>query len=221
MAAFVIAAFIVALAYMSATTSTILSPSCKALSIDSKNYPLTENGFSYACGLQSTSDGRLRISLNNYHFADGNAIQWQCSGAVLNGSASCSSSGIYMLVNATIENVGSGDAPIGPDFRVLLNESDGHTVGNGEFGANAVFPGQVPDTSVTSVSGGTYLPPGGTANYWFIFYIPGVTLAGTQSLTLRYLVWPEWSYGGTWSNGGFSCPCESPQVQLVVLNLKT
>lgn len=219
-AALVIAALVVASAYISATASTAISPSCKSLSIDSKNYPLTENGFSYMCGLQSASDGRLRISLNDYRFADGSAIQWQCSGPALNGTASCSNSGVYLLVNATVENLGSEDAPVGPDFQVLLNESDGQTISNGEFGADAAFPGQVPGASVPSASGGTYLPPGSRADYWFIFYVPGVTLAESQGLVLRYLVWREWSYGGTWSNGGFVCPCESLQVQLIILNLK-
>jgi len=195
------------------------SASCTSLGIDSTTIPNPDPGFNYVCGQTSVSDGRLSITLNNYHFADGGSIGWVCSEAVANGSSGCSSSGVYLLVNATIRNVGNGNASVGPDLYFRLNNTMGPAIGNGEYGANAEFPGQHPNASVPAEGGGTYLPSGGGATYWFIFYVPNVALKDTANLKLWYLSLPEWQYGGTWEgNGGFGCPCVDTHVQLVVLD---
>jgi len=194
------------------------SASCASLGIDSAAVPNPDPGFTYVCGQTSVSDGRLSITLNNYHIADGGSIDWVCSGAVINGSSGCSSSGIYLLVNATVRNVGNGNASVSADLYVHLNNSMGSAIANGEYGANAVFPGQHPGASVPAQNGGADLPPGGVATYWFIFYVPNITLKDTSNLKLWYLGWPEWEYGGAWEgNGSFACPCVDTRVQLVVL----
>jgi hypothetical protein len=194
------------------------SMSCVSLGIDSATFPNPNQGFTYVCGRASVSDGRVSITLNNYHFADGASIDWVCSGAVINGSSGCSSSGVYLMVNATIRNVGGGNASVGADFYFHLNNSMGSAIENGEYGANAVFPGQRPNASVPAQSGGTYLPPGGVVTYWFIFYLPNIALKDTPNLKLWYLSWPEWEYGGAWEgSGGFRCPCMDTHVGLVVL----
>jgi len=195
------------------------SASCVSLGVDSATFPNPDPGFTYLCGQTSVSDGRLSITLNSYHFANGGNIDWVCSGVVINGSSGCSSSGVYLLVNATIRNVGNGNASVGADFYVQLNNSVGSAIRNGEYGANAVFPGLHPNDSVPAENGGTYLPPGEGATYWFIFYVPNVALRDIPNLKLWYLSWPEWEYGGTWEgNGGFRCPCMDTHVQLVVLD---
>jgi hypothetical protein len=195
-----------------------LSPSCDALSVTPKNYPFAESSFAYVCGQQSVSDGRLSVTLNGYRFADGSSIDWQCPAGSHNGSSSsCPVSGFFLLVNATIQNVGSGNASVGPSFQVWMSDTAGSPVENGELGANASFPGQHPSSSIPSVDGGVYLPPGAKASYWLIFNLPGVSQRDTPDLTLKYLVLRELSYGGEWEGGSFACgPCETPDVQLIV-----
>jgi hypothetical protein len=217
----VIVSLVIASTAFLVSNSSPFSASCVSLGIDSTTVPNPNPGFTYVCGQTSVSDGRLSITLNNYHFANGGSIDWACSGAtsVINGSSGCSSPGVYLLVNATIRNVGNGNASVGADFYFHLNNSMGSAIGNGEYGANAVFPGQRPNASVPAQNGGTYLPPGGGATYWFIFYVSNVALKDTPNLRLWYLSWPEWEYGGTWEgNGGFRCPCVDTHVQLVVLD---
>jgi hypothetical protein len=214
----VIVALVVAATAFLVSSPNQFSTSCTSLGIGSATYHNPEPGFEYVCGRTSVSDGRLLITLNNYRFAGGSSIDWVCSGAVINGSTECSSSDVYLLVNATIKNVGEGNASIGADFYVSLNNSVGQSVGNGEYGTNAVFPGQYPNASVPAQNGGTYLPPGGRVTYWFIFYVPNTGLKDTQNLRLQYLDWTEIGYGGTWmENGGFRCPCQDTHVHLVVL----
>jgi hypothetical protein len=195
-----------------------LSRSCDSLSITSRNYPFMENSFGYVCGRQSVSDGRLSITLNGYRFADGSSIDWQCPAAFHNGSStSCSIPGFFLLVNATIQNVGSENASVGPTFQVSLSNTAGAPVKNGELGANASFSGH-PDASIPIESGGVYLPPGAIASYWLIFNLPGVNQSDTPNLALQYLVLRELSYGGAWDGGGaFACgTCQKPDVQLIV-----
>ncbi|MDA4117042.1 MAG: hypothetical protein OK455_01710 [Thaumarchaeota archaeon] len=83
--------------------SEYLSPSCNSLGVNSGKLPIAGPGLEYVCGRSPVSDGRLSITLNNYHFADGAGIQWK------HGSGGRS---VYLLVNATIENVGGARVPI-------------------------------------------------------------------------------------------------------------
>lgn len=200
------------------------SPSCGALSVGWNDLARQQSGFTYLCGLGSVSDGRLAMTLNNYHFADGSTIKWQCSGAALNGSSPCSSSGIYLLANATFTNIGQGDTAIGPILYARVdnnNTTPAQHAGNGEYGADAIFPGQYPDRSVPAVSGGVYLPPKASATYWFLFYLPNVSIKDIPNWKLYTLSLVNPEYGGTWDGGGgFSCvpvPCQDPMTELIVL----
>ncbi|HVB95971.1 MAG TPA: hypothetical protein VND41_05160 [Nitrososphaerales archaeon] len=201
--------------------SEYLSASCNSLGVNSKNLPVAAPGYEYVCGRNSVSDGRLSITLNNYHFVDGTNIDWQCSSAFRNGSSGCigiGGPGVYLIVNATVENVGGGGAHMGPFFDIWLkNDSGGPSFSSGEYDAAALFPGQSPNMSVPAPSS-TYLPPDGSVSYWFIFNMPDVTLNGTQGLKLQYLVWQEFSYGEILNDSGqWECPCSDTQVRLAVL----
>ncbi len=202
--------------------SSSLSPSCDSLSLTRKNFPTRETSFQFVCGRQSVSDGRLSITLNGYRFAEGKSVDWQCPAGIHNGSStSCTISDFLLLVNATIENVGGGNTSIGLGFGVSMSNTEGPLVGNGgEFGADALFPGQHPSASMPSQNGGVYLPPGAKVSYWLIFTLPpSVNQSNSHNLSLQYLVYREVSYGGNWKGGGgFACgPCEKPNVDLILV----
>jgi hypothetical protein len=216
-AAVVVVAAVFAASMASSPAS--LSPSCDSLAVTPKNSPFTGGSSEYVCGRQSVSDGRLSITLNGYRIADGKSIDWQCPADIHNGSShSCSISDFLLLVNATIQNVGSGNTSIGLSFWVWLSNSAGAPVENGEFGANALFPGQHPNASIPSQNGGLYLPPGAKASYWLIFVLPGVNQSNAHDLSLQYLMMWEQHYGGKYEGGGaFACgPCERLDVHLTV-----
>jgi hypothetical protein len=198
-----------------------LSPSCDSLSLTRKNFPTLETSFQFVCGRQSVSDGRLSITVNGYRFADGKSVDWQCPPGIQNGSStSCTISEFLLLVNATIKNVGGGNTSVGPSFGVSMSSTTGPPVGNGaELGANALFPGQRPGSSIPSQNGGVYLPPGASASYWLIFLPPSVNQSSARNLSLQYLAFREVHYGGIWQGGGgFACgPCETPNVELIVV----
>lgn len=207
--------------YLLKSGSDFPSPSCAALSVAWTNLPYQQSGFRYFCGQNAVTDGRIKISLDSYRFADGSSIDWVCPSNVDNGSSRCSSSGIFLLANITVENVGSGNTSIGPTFFAQVNDSSGTLIANGEYGADAVFPGQNPSTSIPPVDGGTFLPPAAKATYWFIFYMPNTALSDVPSLKLHSLSFPELSYGGDWLGGGsYRCmpvPCQNPDTELIIL----
>jgi hypothetical protein len=196
------------------------SVSCAALSVNPNALPL-QGGLSYICGQETVSDARLNLTLNNYRFADGRLIDWAPPGTSANGS-SYGSSGVYLLANITVKNIGSGQTSIGPTLLVSVNNSLGQQIMNSEYGAGAWFPGEYPNASIPAASGGVFLPPGTKVTYWFIFYMPDVTFSDMPNLKLYALALTEFSYGGTWEgNGGFSCtpvPCQSPQTELIVIS---
>jgi hypothetical protein len=193
--------------------SEYLSASCNSLGVNSGKLPIAGPGLEYVCGRNSVTDGRLSITLNNYNFADGSNIEWE------HGSGGSS---VYLLVDATIENVGGGGAHMGPFFSVWLSNSTGGPVFSlSEYEADAVFPGQSPNASVPAPAS-TYLPPGGNVSYWFIFNMdPKVSLESTHGLKVQYLVWQEFSYGEILSDSGqWECgQCSNAQAKasLVVL----
>jgi hypothetical protein len=194
-----------------AANAEYLSASCNSLGIDSGKLPIAGPGLRYVCGEKSVTDGNLSITLNNYHFVEGPSIEWE------HGSGG---SGVYLLVNATIQNVGGEGAHMGPFFWVwLTNETGGPVVSLNEYGLGAAFPGQYPNASVPA-PGSTYLAPGGSDTYWFVFNMdPKIGLQSTQSLSLRYLVWQEFSYGEILTDSGqWECgQCSNAQARLVVL----
>jgi hypothetical protein len=195
------------------------SPSCASLSVSWNGLARQQGGYSYLCGLGSVSDGRLAITLNNYRFVDGSTIDWRCPGTSLNGS-SCLSSGVYLIANVTVDNVGKGNTSMGPSLYFDANNSAGQSIANGEYGADAVFPGLSPNASIPAVGGGVHLPPGASVTYWYIFYAPKVAVSDVHDLTLHWLSYAEVEYGGTWNGYGNSCvpvPCQDPMTELIVV----
>ncbi len=196
------------------------SASCAALSITWNDIPRQQSGFGYVCGSGGVSDGRLTMTLNNYHFADGHTINWVCPSTSLNGSSPCTSSGVYLLANVTVKNIGQGNTSIGPTLYASVNSSTSQPIGNGEYAANATFAQLNPNESIPAVNGGVFLPPGAKVTYWFIFYIPNVVMSDVPNLKLFWLSLVELEYGGTWDGGSFSCvpvQCQNPMTELVVL----
>jgi hypothetical protein len=197
---------------------TINSPSCNALGIGwgSVNH---ENGLTYLCGTKTVTDGRLSMTLNNYEYANGNTLDWECPTINSNGT-DCSTSGVLLLANITIANIGKGNTSLGPN--VYVNVTNGAKfVGNGELGANALFPGKYPNQSVPATNGGTFLAPGKSLTYWFVFWLPSTATTDIPSLKLNNLSFVETVYGGDWEGGGqFGCipvSCQNPLVDLILV----
>jgi hypothetical protein len=208
------ASLISAVAYTTQYVSPYPSPSCATLQVTRHSLP---SGLStYLCGTKGVSDGKLSMTLNNYRFVDGRTLNWVCYGSA-NGT-SCSSSGVYLLANATFTNVGQGNTSIGPDLFVnVTNAYTGTDLSNGELGANVTFPGQYPNSSLPASPGGAFLPPGKTITYWFIFVLPSANLKDIPDLRLNFVSFAESVYGGVWEGGGqFRCPCGNPEVDLII-----
>jgi len=201
------------------------SPSCQALGIG-WNSVSHQSGLTYICGSGSVSDRRLNMTLNSYRFVNGDMITWPCIGSGLNGTktgpTTCSlGDGVYMLANITFTNVGGGNTSLGADL--YTNVTNGlQFVGNGEYGIDARFPGQYPNQSVPAVNGGAFLPPGSSATYWFVFYLPNTSVKDIPNLTLNTVSNVDWEYGGDWEGGGgFSCipvACLNPMTDLIVVS---
>ena len=197
------------------------SPSCAALKITRNSLASSNLIKTYVCGSSEVSDGNLKMTLNDYLFSVGSAIDWVCPGGynANHSSPSCSSSGVYLLANITITNIGGGNASIGPDLQV--NATDGYRpASNSEYGANAVFPGQYPNSSIPAQGGGVFLPPGSSRTYWYIFYMPQVPASDIPNLKLNLISVNDQLYGGDWEGGGsFRCipkSCQDPATELTV-----
>jgi hypothetical protein len=182
-------------------------------------------------GVGSASDGRLKITLNNYHFDVGSDILFQGGGGASvdkNTSVSTATTGyaygydadygLYVLLNMTFQNVGSGPAPIGAGWVAIGNSTS--SLGNGEYFANATFPGEFPNASLAShiAWGGQNLPAGSSLTVWLIFGINGVSLKqATSSLVLQNYTYYEQEYGGVYEgSGAYRCPCQTPMVEFVI-----
>ena len=201
------------------------SQSCEAMGIGWNSVD-HQSGLSYLCGSRSVTDGRLSMTLNNYHFVDGETTTWPCVGNGVNdtaiGPTTCSlGEGVYLLANVTFVNVGKGNTSIGIGLYANVTNG-GEFVGNGGYGIDAKFPGTYPNESVPATAGGAFLSPGRSVTYWFVFYVPNTALKDIPNLTLNALSEVERNYGGDWDgHGGFSCvhvACENPMVDLIVIS---
>jgi hypothetical protein len=181
------------------------SSSCAALKITRNSVAGSNEINTYVCGSGTVADPDLRMTLNNYYFVDGRSIQGLTSG-------------VYLLANITIANIGTGNTSIGPTLYV--NASDGSTpTGNSEEGVDVTFPNTYPNASVPA-QGGAFLPPGAARTYWYIFYMPGATVTDIPHMTLSLVSMFELQYGGDWEGGGsFKCipvACGDPATDLVI-----
>ncbi len=207
----IVVILIAAVAYVYAASQPKLPASC------ANDTRFTESDFSnYVCGTGSASDGRLSITVNNYDFSQGRDIPFQPPGSV-------GPSEVFLLVNATITNVGDGNTSIGPSFEVQVITSGGESTENGEYGDSVTFPNEYPNSSLPIPNGGVYLPPKASLTAWLLFYIPTTASANNQTTislsgyALQHLMYREYYYGGDFSNGGFSCgPCQNPKVEFII-----
>ena len=193
--------------------------SCR--SIIGKDTAVALKDYSYTCGDDEASDGRLAITYHNYHFAEVQDLDL----IYQPGEQHLDNDEVFMLVNVTVTNVGGGNTSIGGGWNAwVLNGSS--WVANTDFFVNASFPNTYPDEVIPDINGGLYLPPGATANLWILFYVPfGLDLKPTdinQTATwqLQYITFNDQNYGGTYRGGGaYNCQkvaCTDPMTELIV-----
>ena len=189
------------------TGSEYVSPSCSALGVTFSDLPASGPGVQYSCGRGTVSDGRLSITLNNYHFAEGASIE------------GVGGQGVYLLVNATVENLGDGGAHMWNYFSVTLTNGTAPAADFSARNPSAVFPGQFPNTSAPASP--AELPPHSSATYWFLFGSESaVSLNGTRNVKLKQMVWHEYDYGEVMSEyGQWECgQCTDLQTRVLVLD---
>ena len=174
-----------------------------------------ESGYTAVVGNKTASDGRISITVNNYHFEEAMNIDWVPPLPV-------SPTAVFMFVNVTVTNVGGGNTSIIPAWVVMQNGSS--TIGNTNFVRNVSFPvGVFPNQAYPDNAGGIYLAPGKEATFWYLFYVPyseSLGLSGVvPTITLKALLYYEHSYGGTYKGDGSYGPPfqEFNPVQFIVL----
>ena len=162
----------------------------------------SESGFTYVCGTGSASDGRLSITLHNYHFDEAGRINFEPGSNQVNPP----SSSLFLLANVTISNVGSGNTSLGGGFSVQVTNGTG-SFQNQNYIENASFPGTYPNKTIPDINGGLYLPAGSNVDLWIMFYIPNPGSEAANLLVLQYFSYRELFYGGNYEgNGAFGCP---------------
>jgi hypothetical protein len=173
-----------------------------------------ESGYTAIAGNGTVSDGRISITVNNYHFEEAGNIDFVPSLALV-------PTAVFILVNVTVANVGSGNTSIGPSWVFMQNGSS--IIGNTNFVYNTSFPaGMYPNQAYPENSGGIYLPPGKETTFWYLFYVPyseSLGLSGVEpTVTLKALLYYEQFYGGNYEgDGSYGPPWQDLKVQFIVL----
>jgi hypothetical protein len=173
-----------------------------------------ESGYTAVVGNKTVSDGRISITVNNYHFEEAGDIDWVPPLPVVPTE-------VFMFVNVTVTNVGGGNASIIPAWVVMQNGSS--TIGNTNFVWNVSFPvGVFPNQTWPDNTGGIYLPPGKAATFWYLFYVPNSDSLGLSGVapivTLKALLYYEQTYGGIYEgDGSYRPPWQDLKVQFIVL----
>jgi hypothetical protein len=177
-------------------------------------------GYSYVCGNSSASDGRLAVSIHNYHFDRAKNIQFQ----YVQNQLPLLPDEVLLLANVSIVNIGGGNVSIGGGWLAwILNGSA--QAPNTNIITNATFPNTYPNQTIPDANGGLYLAPGARADLWIFFYIrfqnvQSSNIVQASGFKLQYLTFNENSYGGTYLGGGaFDCvkvACQRPDVELIV-----
>ena len=180
-----------------------------------------ENGFTPVCGINDASDGRLRITFNNYHIAQAKDIQFQFSP----NEQPPLPNEVFLLLNVTVDNLGGGNTSIGGGWQVVLLNGTSSLPESSNFIANATFPGTFPNQTIPDRNGGLYLSPGSNVSLWVFIYIPlgnsvSSNINKTSDFRLQFLMYRELTYGGTYEgDGSFGClkvACTNPDVQFII-----
>ena len=192
---------------------------CDSLLPSSSTY--FESGLTPVCGINDASDGRLMITLNNYHFAQAKDIQFHFS----TNEQPPLPNEVFLLLNVTVDNLGGGNTSIGGGWQVALQNGTSLLPESSNFIANATFPDTLPNQTIPDRRGGLYLPPGSNVSLWIFIYIPlgnpvSSDINRTSDLSLQFLMYKELSYGGTYEgDGAFGClkvACTKPNVQFII-----
>ena len=182
-----------------------------------------QGGFTYVCGNDSVSDGRLAITIHSYKFLAAKDIQFHFAP----NENPVEPDEVFLLVNVTVRNIGGGNASIGPSFNVAVLNGTSY-VDATQFIANASFPNSYPNEVIPDVEyhcGCLYIPPGANTSLWLFFTIPFIpaspnNINKTSNLAVQLLAYREFSYGGTYDGyGSFSCqkiPCLTTNTEFLI-----
>ncbi|MEM3191212.1 MAG: hypothetical protein QW292_03810 [Candidatus Parvarchaeota archaeon] len=182
-------------------------------------------GYDHVCGVGEASDGRLKITYHNYHFAQAKDIQFQFSP----NQQSPLPDEVFLLVNVTVANIGGGNTSLGAGFEMVVMNGTSY-VDTTQFIANVTFPNTFPNQTIPNYLGSVeniiYLPPNSTVNLWLIFYVSFPKLQSTNiNQTSNFkpilLIYRELGYGGTFVSlaGGFDCrkvPCQNTTTEFII-----
>ena len=201
------------------------NPSCNFVKTNWPSY--LESGLTHICATDSSSDGRLQITVHNYHFARAGDIQFHFAP----NEQTPLPDDVFMLVNVTVVNIGDGNTTIGAGWEAGLLNGTTEIPGVTNFIANATFPGTYPNITIPDHVGSNgcgcfYLPPSSKADFWIFFYVPfgfdikSGNVVQAQGFNLQIVSYRELGYGGTYEGGGsFGCvevACQHPDVQFII-----
>jgi hypothetical protein len=219
----IVALLLVATVTIATNSSNSPKSPCDSIPKDSNVFVA---GLTPTCGTGQASDGRLSITVNNYHFAQTSGISFHFA---QNQQAPLPDE-VFLLVNVTVQNIGGGNTSLGAAWGAALLNGTSYVYGT-NFVANASFPGTYPNETIPDYlqpgrGSAIDLPPGSTTNFWVIFYIPfGVNIASTDitkatSLKLQLVTFKELTYGGDAEGyGAFNCQkvaCQNPNAEFVI-----
>jgi len=199
------------------------TPTSACATILSTGSNFVEKGFATACGIDQASDGRLKITVHSYHFAQASDIQFRFAA----NQQPVLPDEVFILVNVTVENIGGGNTTVGAGWEATVLNGASYVDGVTNFIVNASFPSTYPNQTIPDYErgGGIYLPPGSRADFWIFFYVPfsrvvSSNIAEATSFRLQLVTYKEFSYGGTYiENGGFNCQkvaCQDTNTEFVI-----
>jgi hypothetical protein len=210
----VIAAVVLAV-YYPRTPS--FSPDCSE--VIGRDTRIAQAGYSYSCGSTTASDGMLSITYHDYHFAVAKDLDLNFHSTNDTGPQAIDSNEVFLLVNITLTNVGSGNTSVGGGWSAWVTNGKSWVSTTDTF-VNASFPDTYPNQTLPGGNGGLYLPPGATADLWLFFSVETPSINQTAGFQLQYLTFIDQDYGGTYLGGGaYNCQqvaCTDPKTELII-----
>jgi len=111
------------------------SNGCASSFIPSSLSNIIRPGYSLTCGAGSASDGRLKITVHNYYFAQAKDINFTpAPGIQLPGPDY-----VFLVMNVTIVNVGGGNVSVGGGWVAVMLNGSTYTGTASNFVNNATF----------------------------------------------------------------------------------
>jgi hypothetical protein len=188
----------------------------------------TPQDYAVFAGNRTASDGRISMTLNSYQIV--NTTEVNFTAKFLDAE--------FVMINATIKNLGNGNATILTSFHAYwVNKSNpaAGIDGNGMIIANASLPkAEFPNSTYPDYvagSGAVPLYPGQTMTMWLLFIMGGLYMYPPPSpneiapmIRLVGLSYTEFLYGGNIASDRsticypVSYPCAHLKVELIALN---